>query len=1204
MNNTENSHFKKNLPKSIPPPPSFDSAPSFSTGSISIPSFSSAPDISSTVIPHQRQDRKQNDIGRKREDTKSNDRTSRKHRESSIQRNEDDYRGSDHRRRHRRSYSPSHHRSDHRHSRSSPNSRHSQKKRSKSPSHRHRISSKRRSESSRDKDAKRRRRSSSLSSSSSEESEVHTGTLDTGISFVMDTSGDPDNLVYGKNHAYSVPSFHRARRGRILGLPPNIRIDPTQPPKSGEIAIIDLSENKRSATSNYAWKELDKDFKRIRIRPKKEDKDLFAEHANVINLEDTDSQKSSKVRQEHQLIDYDLYDTGVDYRSIEGNKVKPSAQSSEEAGEEEDEEGESFNEYIRRRTIEFNRQLDREPENVQLWLDFIRFQDEAVRGLDSNIFEKSTTSSNSSKRASLNEVKLSIFEKALEHNPESEQLILAYLECGAETWETLPLLQMWDKYLKRLPDSIQLWSSYINLRQTNFASFTFTQCVNVFEDALSILMRQAKKTEEVDRRADIESLMVYILLRACLFMKQCGYQERAFSVIQASIEFNLYQPSIYKTITHEHAEKVSAFVEFWDSEVLRFGEKGAQGWHEYYRAVNNDDQIPEPNIDMNDNNTNIEDEEDEFINLRDWLVAETNNESNRRLPLRMVQADDELLGTDPFRVPLSDDVKNFLFDVTTAEARQSLIYSVLVFLGLPYTPPEIGSNTHFFTDTFTRNDISLDHFWPVKNHSLEQIVWYVAGVPMRSENTVQQTNTYDIPSSYPVGISEMFAKYGEWFRCSGRENIRYEEDIKFTREVFQQLLVVENSDHLRICYLAFEASCGHKLGRKLAKKLLKEHSTNLALWNAYACMEKGYGRIEEARKVYLAAIAMSHKQESQQLYIPLLYYMLARLEFDSNRPHEALKVLTSISGDQAYDANSPPVTVPVVLRTKEVRSFENQGASLHFYDADFFFGGAKYFLQKLAHVSTIAVNYAEREAAINFTRCYALFEYLSGGLDSACLIYEHALKYLVESKAEKGYESEMIWIDYATLVYQHARNVTIKSGNSGDDLYKPSRLRQLMERALALFPNNTIFLSFYIWNESRTKIYNRVQQLLSNALHRDSNIVLYLSAIFSELHRYKPYQVNSVRDLFERSVEDSKTRASVVLWKLYIQFEMLQNNKERAKTLFYRAVRECPWSKELYLQGIELFESTMDTRETNELVNVMMEKEIRIRIPIDEHLLE
>jgi hypothetical protein len=41
----------------------------------------------------------------------------------------------------------------------------------------------------------------------------------------------------------------------------------------------------------------------------------------------------------------------------------------------------------------------------------------------------------------------------------------------------------------------------------------------------------------------------------------------------------------------------------------------------------------------------------------------------------------------------------------------------------------------------------------------------------------------------------------------------------------------------------------------------------------------------------------------------------------------------------------------------------------------------------------------------------------------------------------------------------------------------------------------------------------------------------------------------------------------------------------------------------LYLIGIKALEKIMNTKEVNELVSLMMEKEIRLRHPIDEDLL-
>lgn len=107
--------------------------------------------------------------------------------------------------------------------------------------------------------------------------------------------------------------------------------------------------------------------------------------------------------------------------------------------------------------------------------------------------------------------------------------------------------------------------------------------------------------------------------------------------------------------------------------------------------------------------------------------------------------------------------------------------------------------------------------------------------------------------------------------------------------------------------------------------------------------------------------------------------------------------------------------------------------------------------------------------------CFGLFEYLASGIEGASLIYEHALEYIKERQAERGYESEVIWVEYAGLLYYHA---------SIQKYYKPAELREVMERALDLFPNNTIFLAFYIWNESKTKINNRVQKLLNTMLSK------------------------------------------------------------------------------------------------------------------------
>lgn len=69
------------------------------------------------------------------------------------------------------------------------------------------------------------------------------GTLSTGITFVMDKRGDADNLKYGQNHSYNVPVYKRSGGGRVLGFPLNRRID-NSVVKSGTVTITDRAPGK------------------------------------------------------------------------------------------------------------------------------------------------------------------------------------------------------------------------------------------------------------------------------------------------------------------------------------------------------------------------------------------------------------------------------------------------------------------------------------------------------------------------------------------------------------------------------------------------------------------------------------------------------------------------------------------------------------------------------------------------------------------------------------------------------------------------------------------------------------------------------------------------------------------------------------------------------------------------------------------------
>jgi len=57
----------------------------------------------------------------------------------------------------------------------------------------------------------------------------------------------------------------------------------------------------------------------------------------------------------------------------------------------------------------------------------------------------------------------------------------------------------------------------------------------------------------------------------------------------------------------------------------------------------------------------------------------------------------------------------------------------------------------------------------------------------------------------------------------------------------------------------------------------------------------------------------------------------------------------------------------------------------------------------------------------------------------------------------------------------------------------------------------------------------------------------------------------------------------------------LRRDQQRCKAIFYRAVRECPWSKDIYMDAIEYVPGCL-----KEVVGLLQEKELRVRFLLEE----
>lgn len=273
-------------------------------------------------------------------------------------------------------------------------------------------------------------------------------------------------------------------------------------------------------------------------------------------------------------------------------------------------------------------------------------------------------------------------------------------------------------------------------------------------------------------------------------------------------------------------------------------------------------------------------------------------------------------------------------------------------------------------------------------------------------------------------------------------------------------------------------------------------------------------------------------------------------------------------------------------------------------------------------------------------------------MDKALQVYSGAIAKLgsvsVHEESFALFTTELLHQYRARLLYHHMTTSAI---------YKSSLIRDVLTESISQFPHNTMFLSLFAWNESRFRIEERVRSVLreitvvkrsrsetysSSTASGPIPITSHFFSIFTEVSRpvYAGSTLHSVRAAFENAIGDSTQarsndnsrntrstsqlnstssgRFSPSLWKLYILFELSRGQIQRAKDVFYRGMRACPWSKDLLLlafthlradvvdegpmQGLVESDSGMHFEELRRVYHVLVEKGLRIRVDIEDML--
>ncbi|KAG8449057.1 hypothetical protein GDO86_015928 [Hymenochirus boettgeri] len=832
---------------------------------------------------------------------------------------------------------------------------------------------------------------------------------------------------------------------------------------------------------------------------------------------------------------------------------------------------------------DYNKRIRDNPGDIQLWMEFVTFQDELVKQPSMYSTIKSELDSNRLSVKVLMEKKLSILERAIESNPSSTELKLARLRLCEEFWEAPTLLKEWQKLTFLYPHDPQLWQKYLLFCQSQFSTFTVAKMNGIYGKCLTTLAAvQDGSMLSHHALPGTENHMFDIFLQQCHFLRQAGHTEKVVSLFQALIDFTFYKPDSVKDMSTK--EQVDFFEPFWDSGEPRFGEKEAKGWRSWMRQqerggwvvinklVEEEDDEEEPDEEFNIKGKN-------WPKYKIWLDAECAREARHWLPWRpdptKKQTEEDC--EDPERQVFFDDLGPSMFKISSIDLQFQLLKSFLHFLGVP-----CGSQLSPLCLYLSLDETSIFEHIP-----LNERLFTTFELPLSGIGTLGSLDTMS-RKRQQMGKS----KDGE---C-------------FIQNVFQSalsLLQGEQKMILSVWWLQYEISkvvrwlqtknkkklkSQGKRSKRLAKNLLKEASNrnSLALWKEYALLEWLLGNLDDSRKVFDTAISLAGRKGLKDQELCSLCLLYAELEgkllddLSTGVGSRAIHILTSLTESSAYTPYTGPEHSINILKARKV------------YE----------------HALQDILKDKAQWGMVSLSGCFALFQYLTVSIDAALIILQQVSdlptfsKTLYDGDQDSITPQLAITLMHTNLLLHHSRV----------SVYPLSPLRDRLISALKQYPANVTLWKYYIRTESKSHSANKTRRFIDTIRRVTTALEPLLFAIKAEEERWKLTEsvqrtdmgdvhsifpetglTNRIKGLYEHALHNEFGSVCPLLWRMYLYFLISMGNKERSKGLFYKAIQSCPWAKGLYMDAIEYFPDQLQ-----EIIDLMTEKELRVRIPIEE----
>ena len=756
-------------------------------------------------------------------------------------------------------------------------------------------------------------------------------------SFVTDRTGDPNNLNFGALDRYATASYLRFGGGCVIGSLTNQRIDRAVSTEKEIVLSNDRYGLPKKRSRNSRWRFDHEGERELKIKPQDE-VDLAIDSA--IDYISLDAARRAKARRESERLQVSSSnEDGAHHGSVKG-KTKFQEELTDQDLKynnndlcSEDTEGSrplSLDEMAKKR-VQLSRRTNAEPTNFEAWVDMINHQDSEL-GLE-------RASLTNAERRSNAEIKVSIYEKALRKvkNPEGREiLLLGMMQEATRIWASDQVLSYWRNILQQNPQSLRLWTKYLDFMQTSFRDFRFEHVQNVYLNCLNLAHQARASTEmNLDEQDQIFDIEIYLLLRMTLFMRESGFAEHATAAWQALLEFVFFKPiSVQASNRHKDGLSrevaISMFENFWDSEVPRIGEEGAKGW------VNFSQKQGELVQSKSETANDLEETDDRW---KLWLASEQWHTLLSRNPARTL---DDVEGNDPYRIVLFSDIRCYLIDPPSVASQQLLLDAFVAFCCLPPLAVE-GHESRarlWRRNCFLRNDAlrwnsELQESWNLG--ALEHLRSLGKQHSTHKEDSRLRLGTrapFQIPvHDYQVCSDTLFAEQ-QWFSAfdTWQEQCFGDGSPVEVAWVLGSLKSLMNrgagGEAVALYVLALELRISPGTVRKTAKNVLRKLPFSIRLYNAYALIEYRLADAKQGEAIITTSITMGKKVDGvPQRDFMLLWRTWIWETLSAHSAQEALARLLAF-GDEEIQMRDSEFHLPddrgsanpsLLLRTERVR---------------------------------------------------------------------------------------------------------------------------------------------------------------------------------------------------------------------------------------------------------------------------------------------